>query len=481
MSAREPIAEPPPDQSLAALCDLSSPPVTGVPDVIKSVGRIRPSTQSVSLWTELGFRENPYSTTPIPPTKEGARLLVGRDKELKQLTRLLESSATHPTVEGDNGVGKTSLVGIAAYNLMHAAKPLTGAQLFIPLPDDFQITPQDDLESFRRHVYFVIARAFIENHKLLRSHDLAVPDVDDVRKWLQSPLLSDYSGGATVLGMGAQGGRTTTINDADGFSESGFQTTIDAWLRDCFPSPQTGAFIGVIDNLELLETSQKARALLEALRDSVLRRQGLRWVLCGARGIVRSSASSARLNGVLSEPIELGPISDNDIPSLVERRITVYSDAPNAYVPVEERGFHYVYHILNRNLRDALRYCESFSFWMDEEKEFPDKSQERFDLFETWLALEAEKSLKATSNVKPRAWRVFDDLATAGGSCSPSDFADFGFNSPMAFRAPVKTLEDANLVQSSKADSDQRRKTISVTARGWLVNHQRTGYANAPE
>ena len=46
----------------------------------------------------------------------------------------------------------------------------------------------------------------------------------------------------------------------------------------------------------------------------------------------------------------------------------------------------------------------------------------------------------------------------------------------MALRPQIKSLEDGQLVQSSKDDNDKRRKTIVVTPRGWLVNYKRTGY-----
>ena len=73
---------------------------------------------------------------------------------------------------------------------------------------------------------------------------------------------------------------------------------------------------------------------------------------------------------------------------------------------------------------------------------------------------------------------MLDELAGLGGSCSPSDYEAFEFNSAAAFRAPVKALEDSNLVISSKADSDKRRKTVSMTSRGWLVMHAREGQSS---
>jgi hypothetical protein len=418
----------------------------------------------MSFWNELGFRENPYSTTPIPATAEGERLLVGRDKELSAIERLITSSASHPTIEGDNGVGKTSLVSVAGYRLMEAFVNERSQQLFIPLAEPFQLVSVDEAELFRRSVYFAVARAFIDHHELIMKKSLGAPDVADVKRWLDEPLLRDRNLGISVVGSGGSLGTTTAVNDASGWSESGFQARVESWLLECFPTREAGGFIAVIDNLELLETSQKARALLEALRDTTLSRPGLRWVLCGARGIVKSSASSARLAGVLANPLELQPIADNDIPLMIDRRIKAHAAHDDVYVPVNAGGFAFIYERLNRNLRDAFNMAESYALELDPAN-LPD---DPLDALAVWFADQAVESLQAT-RLPPRPWKVFDDLVANGGSCSPSDFDVFGFNSPEAFRAPVKNLEDANLVISAKDDIDKRRKTISVTTRGWLV------------
>jgi hypothetical protein len=426
----------------------------------------------VSLWKDLGFRENPYSTRSIPPTEEGAHLLVGRDKELKRMLRLISSSDTHPTVEGDNGVGKTSLVQVAGYLAKKAHSEGREPQLFVPLDGIFQLTPGEDLESFRRRVYYALARAFASHRALLNAAGLSAPDVGAVEKWLQSPLFHG-KGVSTPFG----GGDWSTVpNETAGFTEDGFIATVNKWLAETFPSLQAGAFVCVLDNLELLETSQAARRVMEAMRDSLLNVPGLRWVLCGARGIVRSGASSPRLHGVLASPMEIGPISDEDVASVVTRRIEEYSMTLDAYAPVAGSGFQHVYHVLNGNLRDAFKHCEDFAMWMDEQGERPAESRERYELLEVWLSEQAKAYSRDARNVKGRAWDVFDHLAELGGSCSPSDSEEFDFNSPMAMRPHVKDLEEAGLVVSSKGDKDQRRKTISLTSSGWLVRYERSGY-----
>jgi hypothetical protein len=357
----------------------------------------------MSLWTDLGFRDNPYSTTPIRPTRTGARLLVGREKPLRRLIRGITSADTLPTVEGDNGVGKTSLVAVAGYDLLRAFDGKETTQLFLSLPDAFQLLPTDNLIEFRRRVYYAVARAFIEQNKRLKLAGLSPPDTDDVERWLQAPVIKAGGGGIQVLGSGANVDRSAAINEGEGFRDDGFQATIDGWLAECFPSRELGGFICLIDNLELLETSQAARRQLEALRDSMLNRPGLRWVLCGARGIVRSAASSARLHGVLSDPIELGPLSDAMVSEAINRRIKIFASHGEVYAPVNTDGFTHIYRVLNRNLRDALKYCEDYSLWLDEQGERPDNYNARWELLESWLADRAQRFDQATRTVKERA------------------------------------------------------------------------------
>ncbi len=429
----------------------------------------------MSLWVELGFRENPYETSPVPPTEEGIELLVGRDRELKRLLREIRSTDTHPTVEGDNGVGKTSLVSVAGYCALRDFQQGESPQLFIPVTEAFQLSSDSTPESFQRTVLFRIAHAFITHEQLLREAGLEVPSVNHINAWLNSPTFRQAEG--TVLGFGVGGG--SQANDAAGFSESGFRESVLTWLGSAFRSQAAGGFICTIDNLELLETSAAARELLEAIRDTVLSMPGVRWVLCGARGIVRSAAASPRLQGVLGDPIELLPLRDEFIPEVIARRIIVYGVLDSAYAPVEPDGFDHVYKVMHYNLRNAMKVCQDFALWTDEEGQRPQASEDKRGLLEAYLALLSERYVEETK-VPPRAWTVFDRLVELGGSCSPSDYSEFGFESSQAMRPNVKTLEEANLVLSSIDESDRRRKTIAISPRGWFVQYHRSGYRLQP-
>lgn len=431
----------------------------------------------VDIWGDLGFRENPYATTPVPPTAEGENLLVGRENELRRLRIRLSGTDTHPTVEGDNGVGKTSLAAVAGFQALEAWRARTTTQLLIPLREPLQLTPSDTQQSFERLVTLRILQAFIENKDLLEYAGRRLPDLGAVARWLSQPEYRTAQGGVAGFSVGA--GRVP--NESAGFSEQGILEVTKTWLRDAFPTPQSGGFICVLDNLELLETSVKARALLEAVRDTVFRMPGVRWILCGARGIVRSTIASQRLQGVLTEPIELRPLDTHVMPSLIDARIRAFATGDGAYAPVDAVGFNHVYRVMRGNLRNTLKLCQDFSVWLLEEGERPDQAADKLALLETWLSFQAEKDAEAAKSLTPVAWRVFDQLIELGGVSSPSDYTQFGYDSGQALRPHVRNLELANLVDSNIDESDRRRKTTVVTSKGWLVHYARSGFQLADD
>ena len=348
-------------------------------------------------------------------------------------------------------------------------------ELLLPLDRHFQLTASIKTAEFERQVYFAVAQAFIAHHQRIRAANLDMPDIAAIERWLSDPQTRSGGGISTPIGGLALPDRSA--NPSSGFDESGFREAMRQWLRQTFPSPQAGGFICVIDNLELLDTSQAARQQLEEIRDSVLNLPGLRWVLCGARGIVRSAAASPRLSGLLAEPMELGPIPDDAIGDVVDRRIEVYGHRSEPFVPVDGYGFLHIYHVLHRNLRDAFQYAERFAVWLDANDHLPSSGQDRFELLEVWLAEQAERSAEAASAVTEKGWQVFDHLRIEfEGACSPGDFASFGFSKPQAMRPHIRNLEEANLVESKLADNDKRRKTIGITPAGWLVAYKLDGY-----
>lgn len=430
----------------------------------------------MDLWEQFGFRENPYGTTPIPGDAEGERLLVGRDTEQRRLARRITSGATHPTMEGQNGVGKTSLVAVTAYGLAQDFREGSTRQLLLPVGRTFQLDSSSTASDFIREVFFEVCQTIITHHELLNSWGRdRLPSLDSVRTWLNSPVVTSRGGGASLAGFGASVTEGNVANTSAGFNDSGFRTTVRAWLNELFPTRRDGGFVCVIDNLELLETSTAALALLESLRDELLAQPGLRWVLCGARGIVRGVASSSRLQGVLADPIDLAPIPDEAIADVIARRVEVFG-SDESYLPVPPAAFRHLYDVTNHNLRSALKFADDFSLWVADQDPLPESDEDKAHLLEAWMAESADRYEESTSGVTPKGWEVFDQLTGMGGTISPGDFDLFGFKSQQAMRPYVRALEESQLVQTARNDRDNRRKTIEVSARGWIVRYKRLGY-----
>jgi hypothetical protein len=191
---------------------------------------------------------------------------VGREKALARLVRGITSADTIPTIEGDNGVGKTSLVAVAAYTLREAFRRGETTQLFLPLDESFQLLPGSDLEAFETRLHRDIARAFVRHGGTIKGAGLHAPDHRELER-----LLAD-----------------------DRVSDDALRSRISDCLSTAFPSREQGGFVCVIDNLELLETSQIARQQLEALRELLLYAQGCDGSFAGHEA---SFAAQRRLHG----------------------------------------------------------------------------------------------------------------------------------------------------------------------------------------
>lgn len=428
----------------------------------------------MSLWTDLGFSSNPYDSRSLTANAEGLKLLVGRRREKRALLGQLANSSLHPTIEGDNGVGKTSLVLVAVYEAVMRRVNGDSDQTFVPVNILLQIG--SDAADFQRRALLAIAQALIEHEAHLRDYGHDVTNLSELKRWMNEPIVTTVSGGAQAFGFGANVDVADEINTSTGFSDSGFERAVRKALTQAFPTPESGALVAVIDNMELLARSNEARRVLELIRDTSLSLPGVRWVLCGAKGIVRASVSSPRLVGRISRPIEVKPVADATIEELIEARLHHFAARPDAKAPVGPVEFRHLYDICNANLRDALRYAQEFCIWLDDEEELGRPQSDFLELLQVWLADEADR-ITESIRLQPRTWKLFDDLAVSGGTCAPGDFETFGFASPQHMRTNFAQLERADLISAEVDEDDLRRRTVSLTSKGWIVHYSRSDYA----
>src|SRR5450631_859150 len=98
-----------------------------------------------TIYERWGFQDNPFNTHPLQADERGKTLSVGRVEELAMLTRRIETGPQIPTVEGGVGIGKTSLVNVAAFQLFRDRLMESSSPLIIPCREIFQISADLDL------------------------------------------------------------------------------------------------------------------------------------------------------------------------------------------------------------------------------------------------------------------------------------------------------------------------------------------------
>lgn len=223
----------------------------------------------------------------------------------------------------------------------------------------------------------------------------------------------------------------------------------------------------VIDNLELLQTSLIAREIIENIRDDLLLTHGVRWIFCGALGIVHGVASSPRMDGKLHKPITVEDLTEEFAAEIFKSRLKAFRNNPRAQLPVSQANFIELFDIMRGNIRSVLSECDDYCQWVADRVE--DAEDFEGEMFDDWMQDELEAAYNAVrSELRPSAMRLFNK-ACQFEVFSPSDCQHFGYKTPQAMRPPIRALEQVGLLRASIDDSDKRRKTIQVTPKGWKV------------
>jgi hypothetical protein len=427
----------------------------------------------MSVYSTWGYRENPFQPTALTPDELGVALLIGRDIELGSLSSALNNPPKIPTVEGPNGVGKTSLINVSAFLCYRAFMRSGAGPLLIPCDRTFQLAHDSNLERFVTDALMGVAQTLIRRRSEFDEKDRRVPQLRQLDRWLNSPVIDGWQASIGVpfgsLGLGG----ASQPNEGVGYARSGLRRDVITELARIF-SPGEGV-VCVIDNLELLQTSDRARQTFEQLRDELFHIPGLRWVLAGSNGIIHGVASSSRLNGYLHRPLAVGGVNQEFAPKILEsrRRAFAVEKRKLPYMPLSPEDFSVLYDLQNENLRAVLSLADEYCTSLDGAPNLftPEQKRARFS---SWLRETSNEALLAVeSSLTNRCWEMFDTAAGMGGEFSPSDCEVFGFNDPANLRVYVKELEQVGLMTSTIDETDKRRRNIAFTAKAWLVHYAR--------
>lgn len=426
----------------------------------------------MDVWESFGFTQNPYATSPIAPSEYGDYLLVGREEEVSDLIARLTASTAIPVLVGANGVGKTSIVSVALHRMRKSSSGRWPRYLYVYPP--LQLPTHEDVNSLAQATYYQVAKALLDEKSLLTECGVKARDVRSLSKWLKDPTTRQHSFGLSTPFGGASMQTGSTPSDSEGFKSFGLNMMLDEWLGACFPEPESGGVVCVIDNLEILKSSSRARETIESLRDSLFSQTGLRWILSGTPAVAGGAALfSARMEGRISQPVEIRPLDPQVAPELISRRLHLYG-VSNSYPPVDEVGFQRIYAVVNSRLRSALDLCQQYAVYLHLQGRRPD-AQTRVEVLDRWLAARAAEFSPATRDVGARAWRLFDELADLGGEVRGLDSQLLRFGTPQELDSAAVALRSAGLVERVSRDGDDF--VLEITTPGWLVSFERSNYA----
>jgi len=453
-------------------------------------------------YAAIGLTENPFVVHALSPDERGERLLVGRDEDIQLVAQRLHKHGKITCLDGQVGVGKTSLVNVAAYQCFKAYLAGETPQLLIPSVVSFQLKKDGNVDDFCAEVFKGVAQTLLKYASELRHFDLPVGlSLPHLNAWLNSPIVQHLNAnggiGASfgipgVAQVSTNGSVATAnqVNQSVGFSQSGFDSMVRGWLNEIFHVQGNGGVVCIIDNIELLETGVSARRMLEALRDKLFTVNGLRWVFCGANGVIHSLAASPRLTAFLSTPvIDVRNIHSSKIPTLIRARLTEFSsDASKAEdaLPVDLDDLKHLYFLVNSNLRDLLgladEYCEH-CVTAGQPVRVKEKKQAKFD---KWLQKATiDRYLALSSRISANAWAVLDIAMSKqfSGTFGAGDYESFNQNSKVSFERStfarwLRDLVKLGLLSKSidEEQSDEEgfsRDVFTVTAKGALVQYAR--------
>lgn len=458
------------------------------------------TSQDYDCYAHLGLKENPFKIHALAANEVGKKLLVGRAEQVKLVAQRLHKHGKITCLDGHVGVGKTSLVNVATYDCFQAFLKGQTTQLLVPLNESFQLGKDDNVNDFCDRVFRKVANGLLAHREQLKSYTLTGSSLDHVNAWLNSPIIEHINGslgGAVSAGIpliakgsiSATGTSAKQANTGTGFSQEGFEQLVRKWLDEIFSVQGNGGVVCVIDNLELLESGVAARRTLEGLRDKLFNVNGLRWVFCGANGVVHSLAASPRLGAFLNTPIiDVQNITQSYIEPLIQTRLREFSmgsEDIEQSLPIRLEDLTKLYIIINSNLRDLLNladeYCEHH-FNIGKTNLSEEQKEKRFS---DWLRKASKERYQFLSSRVPQdSWSVLDIAMSDHykGTFGIGDFVAFSSNSKVqitqnTFEKWLRNFVKLGLISKSiddaTSDDEFNRDVYTVTAKGSLVHYAR--------
>jgi hypothetical protein len=204
-------------------------------------GREIVSIFGIDPYAAIGLTENPFLVHALKPDARGKRLLIGRDDQIRLVAQRLHKHGKITCLDGHVGVGKTSLVNVAAYKCFEAFLAGETPQLLVPSISSFQLKKDENVDQFCNDVFQGVAQTLLAHKDHLQAYSGVATAEAHINAWLNLPIVEHLNtNGGIGLAIGIPGLATATakggiqtnsqINQSTGFARSGFETLVKSWL-----------------------------------------------------------------------------------------------------------------------------------------------------------------------------------------------------------------------------------------------------------
>ncbi|MGI9043128.1 MAG: ATP-binding protein [Gemmatimonadaceae bacterium] len=330
-----------------------------------------------TLWTRLGFRDDPYYVEPLPVDQESLDLFVGREEDRRRLLSFVRETPTGKTMlQGAPGVGKTSLVNVVQQELFAAGERC-------PLLSVIEVPADQTREAFLLTVISGVVSSLDEllSAEELQAHAAMTRAREAVSQTVRSAR--DLGMSATLpggMGAGLQAARspvpTTPLAPT--------VPTLLSLLNGLVEVLRARGFVGLIvpvNNLDTLTDTQAAQ-FLNISRDITMGQHApsIHWMFIAGPAlfhVLETRSEYRRISeSFTNNPVTLGPLAWTDVEAALERRCAYFALEPSASLPVSMTLAREIYEAGGGELRFTMarlsRTVREFAAAYPSERKVPD-------------------------------------------------------------------------------------------------------------
>jgi len=307
------------------------------------------------MWKSLGFRKNPYDTSPLRAVAEDVELLIGRDDESVEFATLIDSSDNGTVLlSGHPGVGKTSFFNVLQYRMESGTFPF-GKRL-LAARGLCAIHPDDAVTDIALRILHQTCRNVSEYCIV---HSCVMPSqTKKVLEWVNGKSGAGFDFNIQGFGFGGGFGRHAEVPPATEASIEILQGVLASVANDVVQVVGLEGLFIALDNVENLDDDQIGSVLM-TFRDTFFSLPNIWWVVIGQTGL-RSLVQvlDPRIAERMTGGIELKPISSEELHVAIDRRVEKFH-SDGGMAPLTQKVHDFLYASSLGEIRFVFKYASS--------------------------------------------------------------------------------------------------------------------------